>query len=308
MKKNLMKDIKNYDIVHLNNFRSYQNIIASKFSVIKDVPYVLQPRGDIPRLNKKIQKRFFDFLFGNKIVRNADTIIASSKIESDQYKEVFSDIGGKNLIHIPNGINPKTYHRLPEKGLFKKEYSIKKNDKLILFLSRVHERKGADLLINAFNKLRNEFDDLKLVIAGPDEGHLNKLVSIVNKLKIENEVIFPGPLYGNNKIEAYVDADVFVLPAKDRYESFGNVALEAATCGVPMVVTNVCGISEWFDNDAISIAKPGEESLSQCISKILKNKDLKIKMIKSAKKTGLRLSWSEVAKRTEEVYLKILNK
>ena len=300
----LKRNINDFDIVHLHEYRSFQAILVHRYAKKHGIPYVLQPRGAVPRMSKSKQKELFDFLFGRPIFEDANKIIASSKFESNQYWGVFPELKNEKIVHIPNGIELETYQNLPQKGEFKKKYSINADENIILFLSRIHEIKGANILVEAFSELKSEFENVKLVIAGPDGGYLDKLKSIVRISNIEGDVIFPGPLYEMDKFKAYVDADVFVLPS--RYESFGNVALEAVACGTPSVITNVCGISEWLGRGAAIIVKPEANALYQGILKILKNERLRNHMIERAKQSAFSLSWSEVVKRIEEVYADVM--
>ena len=299
----LNRNIKDFDIVHLHEYRSFQAILVHHYAKKYGIPYILQPRGSVPTISKSKQKKLFDALFGRSIFRDASKIIASSKIESDQYRDVFPELNNEKVVHIPNGIDLETYQDLPKKGEFKKKYSVNVDEKMILFLSRIHERKGADLLIGAFSELKNKFGNVKLVIAGPDEGYLDKLKRIVSKLDIEGEVIFPGPLYEEDKLEAYVDADIFVLPSKDRYESFGNVVLEALACGTPVIVTNNCGVSEWIGDNVGYVVEYDKEQLQDAIFKILSDEELG----KRFGEEGERLvreefGWEKVVRKVEKLY------
>ena len=94
-----------------------------------------------------------------------------------------------------------------------------------------------------------------------------------------------------------LDADVFVLPSKDRYESFGNVVLEASMCSTPSVVTNVCGVSEWLDN--IILVEPNVNSIERGIKRGLKQK----KLGKNARvEIKQRFSWGEILPKVEDIY------
>jgi len=303
----IKEEIKEFDIIHLHGGRTFLNIIVHHYAKKYGIPYVLQPRGSLPRISKSKQKKLFDALFGRAIIKDASKIIASSKLESDQYWDVFPDLKSEKIVHIPNSIDLETYQNLPKKGEFRKKYSIAEDEKVILFLSRIHERKGADILMKAFSKLKNELKSVKLVIAGPDDGYLGKLKLMVNKLNIKDDVIFPGLLYEKDKLEAYVDADVFVLPSKDRYESFGNVALEACACGTPTIVTNVCGISEWLNS--LEPVDPDVNSLYKKLLEMLKiSESERIEMREKTHDEVRNLSWENVVERIEKIYREILER
>jgi glycosyltransferase involved in cell wall biosynthesis len=98
-----------------------------------------------------------------------------------------------------------------------------------------------------------------------------ELKSSAKRLRIENEVLFPGLLQGRGKLEAYIDADVFLLPAKDRFESFGNVVQEALACSTPVIITNNCEVSEWIGVDVGHIINYNEKELCNVLHSILQN-------------------------------------
>jgi len=301
------KELKNFDIVHIHAYRGFLGVVMHHYAKKYNIPYILQPRGSLPIMTKSKQKKVFDILFGHSIVKDATKIVASSKLEGNQYRNVFPDLNSSKIVYIPNGIDLKIYQNLPSKGRFRKKYSIDKDKKIILFLSRIHQRKGADVLVKAFNKLKNELDGIKLVIAGPDDGYLKNLQLMVKKLNIMNDVIFPGPLYEKSKLEAYIDADVFVLPSKDYYESFGNVALEACACSTPTIVTNVCGVSEWLNS--IEVVDPRPNALYQELLRILgKSEGERIEMGKKSRMEVERFSWEEIVKKLEEIYHEVSEK
>lgn len=311
----LRKNITNFDVVHVREYFSFQALQAHRYATKKNIPYVLQAHGSLPRsvqrqnakaalLSKSQPKKVFDLLFGHSLLKDASKIIASSKIESDQFKTAFADFPLEKVVHFPNYIDWNTYVDLPESGHFRKKYGIDNNAKVVLFLSRIHERKGADLLIEAFSMVKRDVEfPLKLVVAGPDEGYLGTLRALAKKLEVENDVVFPGPLYEHEKLEAYVDADVFVLPSKDHYESFGNVVLEALACSTPVIVTNNCGVSEWIDKHAGYVIEYDKQRLCDALYEVLCD-DLLSKELGSYGRELIEreFTWEKGVSRLEEVY------
>ena len=290
------KEIKKFDIIHLHEYRTFLNIIVTHYARKYKIPHILQPRGSFPRFIKSKQKKIFDVLFGYRIINSANKIIATSRIEASQYNNKIT----KKIVYIPNGINLEDFKHLPKKGEFRKKYKIKENEKIILYLGRIHKRKGLDLLIDVFYELKKELKNVKLVIVGPDDGYLNYLKNQAKK--IIEEIIFLGPLFERNKLEAYVDADIFVLPSKDKYESFGNVVLEALACGTPVIVTNNCGISEYITSEVGNIISYNKKQLTKTLYNLLINDRKRKQISKYAKKFVKNFSWKKVVDKIEIIY------
>lgn len=236
----LKKNIQDFDIVHLHGTRNFQNIIAAHYAKKYGIPYVIQPHGSLPlQFGKQNLKKIFDMAWGNKILQNASKCIALTKTESDQYIKM--GVPEEKIVIIPNGLDLSQFSNLPERGTFRKKYGISDNKQIILFLGRIHKIKGIDLLIDAYSLVLKDLPHARLVIAGPDDGYLLTIQEQIQRLNLKMAPLITGPLYDRDKLEAYVDADVYVLPS--RYEIFGNTILEAWACGTPVIVTDSCAIS-----------------------------------------------------------------
>ncbi|MGA3198636.1 MAG: glycosyltransferase [Halobacteriota archaeon] len=311
----LRKHIESFDLIHVREYFSFQAALVHHYATRKGTPYILQAHGSLPRitrehnvktalLSKNYPKKIFDLVAGYSMLNDASTIIATSRVESDQFTDVFPDFPLDKVVHLPNYVDLESYEDLPARGQFRRKYNIDENAKIVLFLSRIHERKGADLLVATFSKVKQTVDfPVRLVVAGPDEGYLQNLKSLAKRLSVENEVVFPGPLYGREKLEAYVDADVFVLPSKDRYESFGNVALEALACGTPVIVTNNCGVSEWIDSNVGFVIRYDQIELCNALKGILENEQLSQRLGDNGKKlVNKEFGWDKGVLQLEELY------
>lgn len=302
----LRRNVGEFDVVHTHEFRSFHTWFAHRAATASNVPHVLQPRGTVPRQSKSLQKRLFDAVIGEVLLAEADRIVASSSSEVSQFEGVYP-VETERVANVPNGIDLEDFTTdLPEDGSFREEYGIDSDAPLVLFLSRLQERKGADLLVSAFASVRETYPEAVLALVGPDEGHRDALEHQVNDTGFEDAVLFTGPLYGADKLAAYRDADVFVLPSKDRYESFGNVVLEGLACGTPVVVTDVCGVSEWIPDRFAEVVTPEPSVIAGAINKTLKNGDIGIAETHSFLRAEL--GWDEVAQRTELVYRKVITK
>ena len=297
------KEIKDFDIIHIHEFRTALAVIVHHYAQKYNIPYILQPRGSIPHFaRKKNSKTLFDIFFGYRILNDASKLIFTTKMELERCKEDFS-INKNKIAIVPNGIDLSEYDNLPKRGEFRKKYSLRDDKKIILYLGRIHEFKGIDMLVRAFADLVKELDDAKLVIVGPDDGYTSTLKKIVTSLKINDKVLFTGLLFERDKLEAYVDADVFVLPSKSKSESFGNVALEACACGTPVIVTSNCGVSEWISDNVGYVVDYDEVKLRDAIFKILRDEQLRRKFEEEGKKLMMKeFNWDNIVIKMEELY------
>jgi glycosyltransferase involved in cell wall biosynthesis len=133
-----------------------------------------------------------------------------------------------------------------------KEYPILRNKRLFLYLSRIHQKKGCDLLIQAFAEVANRDESLHLVMAGPDQtGWQKDLVELSRNLGIESRITWTGMLSGDVKWGAYHAAEAFVLPSHQ--ENFGVVVAEALACGLPTLISNKVNIWREIETDEAGI-------------------------------------------------------
>lgn len=304
MNKYLKENIDNFDIIHMHNFRTYQNIITRKYAIRHNVPYILQARGSVlPFFQKQKLKKIFDIFFGYKILHDASKFIALTKTEAEQYTKM--GIIKDKIEIIPNGINLKKYENLPIRGMFRKKYGIKDNEKLILYLGRIHKIKGIGMLVDAFSKNTQKSDQIKLIIAGPDDGFISELHKQVESLNINDKVIFTGPLYEQDKLEAYIDSDIYVLPSIS--ECFPNTILEACACGISVIVTTGCGIKDIVEDNCGYVVND-ENSLSEALVNLLTNENLRIKFgEKGCSLVKEKFTWDQVVNEMETLYEKCIS-
>lgn len=269
----IRKDIKNYEVVHIHEHRQTLAIIVSYFAHRNNIPYIVQAHGSVlPFFQKEGLKNLFDKAFGFKILHNASCVFALTEVEKEQYIKM--GVEEDKIEIVPLGINLEEYENLPSYGRFRSKFNINDDEKLILFIGRIHEIKGLGLLIDAFSDLIHNGNDgsIKLAIVGPDEGYLSKLEEKIKEYSLEDNVIITGPLYNEEKQEALVDCDLFVMPSK--YESFTTSGLEAMACSKPLVLTKNNHIHDWVDGNVGIACDDNKDSLREAIEKVLFDEDL----------------------------------
>jgi len=302
MRLAIKNEIMKYDIVHLDEYGSTQNIYVWYYARKYGIPYVLETYGSFGvRPNDPI-KKIYNWIFGRRLVRDASMVIAMTPAEVKQFKKL--GINESKITEIPNSLNLDDYNSLPKEGHFREEYQIKEKN-IILFVGRVTKDKGIDLLTTAFANLLKLVPDARLVIIGPDFGGLDYLKHMIQRLGIGNNVTITGFVPHEMKCAAYVDASVYVLPSY--YECFPTTVLEACVCGTPIIVSESCQIAHWVNNN-VGLASPHDENkLCDTIYNIITNRELE-KKFKDNGKQLIRDKYSvfHCTSRTLEVYQEVL--
>lgn len=267
----IKNQIRDFDVVHVHEHRQTLSIIACYFARRYGIPYVVQAHGSVlPFFQKEGLKNIFDKVFGFKILHGASKVFALTEVEKEQYLKM--GVEEDRIEIVPLGINIEEYSDLPEEGIFREKFNISKDDKLIIFIGRVHEIKGLDLLIDAFKELADSEDDVKLAIVGPDDGYMDALNLRIAECDLSDKVIVTGPLYKSEKQEALVDCDLFVMPSK--YESFTTSGLEAMACGKPLVLTKNNHIHDWVDGSVGLACDDDKMSLKDAMTEVLFDEEL----------------------------------
>ncbi|MCG0144454.1 MULTISPECIES: glycosyltransferase [Phocaeicola] len=222
----LLNEIKP-DIVHINCCWMPECALIQKWSQESNYKTVLTPHG---MLEPWIIKRHYWtkkvpalLLYQKQAVVKANYLHATAQSE----KENLLKLNYNNKIEIiANGIEVKNI-------ALKTSWNRKKE---ILFLSRIHIKKGINFLIEATANLKTELQGYTINIAGEgEESYINELKQLASKLGVENLIHFIGGVYGDKKWELFKKADLFVLPTHS--ENFGIVVAEALACGTPVITT-----------------------------------------------------------------------
>lgn len=194
---------------------------------INNIPFILTPRGTLEpwSLNqKKIKKKIALALYQRRDLDKCSCIYSTSDMEADHIR----GLGFRNPISvIPNGIEIDGYPR--------RDISVEIN-KQILFLSRIHPKKGIEVLIEAWKSIINTYNGWSLKIVGNGNyEYIESIRKIIQEKGLSDSISVLDPVYGKAKIELYQSSSAFVLPSYS--ENFGMVIAEAMSCGLPVITT-----------------------------------------------------------------------
>lgn len=224
--KSLYFKSKIVDIIHNHSLWSMVNVASGWVVPGRHAKLVTSPRGTLSpwalQHNKHVKRLLWPLQ--SRALSHADLIHATS---IDEYYEIRNAGFTAPVAIIPNGIDLPTLTSMP---VFSED-----GYRTLLFLSRIHPKKGIDRLLKSWSVLQDKYPNWKLVIAGRGEStHVTEVMKMSEHLNLKR-VSFPGPLYGKEKAHAYMQADLFVLPTHS--ENFGMVVAEALAHGCPAVVS-----------------------------------------------------------------------
>ena len=241
--------------------------LARKYSI----PTIVSPQGMLEpwALNNSFyKKKFAWYLYQNRDLKYINVLHATAEQEAENLKK----LGLKQPIAIiPNGVNFENYDKTQNisKSNNNNELYVKKKDyrRKLLYLSRIHPKKGLINLVKAWEKLKS--NEWKVIVAGPDEGgHRKDVEKLISEKKLSEYFEFIGPVEGKSKYDLYKSSDLFILPTYS--ENFGIVVAEALMSGLPVITTkgapweglvkNNCGW--WIDIGVDPLIKTLKQALS----------------------------------------------
>ncbi len=293
--------LRDYDVVHIYGLYDLFGSIAAWFCRRREIPYVLEPIGMFgPKVRSQKKKRLYRKLIGDALFEGASVVVANS--DTERRELIDSGIPEEKIVLRRNGIDLAEFQTLPARGAFRAKHNLDDKTPLILFLGRISFIKGLDHLVKAFAQLAQVHRDARLVIAGPDDedGCARAVHELIEQFHLRERVRLAGPLYGDEKLQAFVDADFVVLPS--RYESFGNVAAEAIASGTPVLVTDQCGIAPLIEGSAGLVVSCDVESLRDGLKRLVEEKNLLAQLCARCVQVAKDLSWDEPVETMERLY------
>jgi glycosyltransferase involved in cell wall biosynthesis len=293
--------LREFDIVHIYGFYDLLGPAVAFFCRKQALPYVLEPMGMYRPIVRSIaKKRVYHWLLGGSLTRAAQRLIATSQFEQAELLE--EGIAPDRVFLRRNGVDLSEFRDLPPKGVFRKELGIPNGRPLVLYLGRLSKKKGLNHLLRAMAPLAEK---AHLAIVGPDDGDgtLQEIQRMRTELQLERSVTLREGRYGREKLQAMVDADVFVLPSQN--ENFGNAIAEAIACGTPVLVTDRCGIAPLVDQKAGLVVAYSVEALQAGLARILDDALLRERFRAGCTRTAAALTWGEPIRHMESLYQQI---
>jgi len=290
------------DIIHLNGIWLPHSQIIHSFSQSQGVPQIISPRGMLDPWalrNARFKKTIAGWLFEYRNLRNASCIHALCESE---YKAIRAFGLKQPVAIIPNGVNPPLSD--PDRKNLPWPYPEEwREHQILLFLSRIHPKKGLIPLIHAWQQSIETNADWRLAIVGPDENdHIKDILRLVEDYGLKGSVAWIGPQYGKDRTACYHHADAFILPSYS--EGLPMAVLEALSFNLPAILTPECHLPETIDVGAALLTEPTENDIAEKLRELfsLERSSLVDMGQKGSQLVKTSFSWASISKRMIAVY------
>jgi glycosyltransferase involved in cell wall biosynthesis len=271
--------VKDADFVSLHSLYSFPVLAGYLLARLHRKPYGIWPHGVLARFQRKVsarKKRVYDLLFVNRMLKNASVLFFSAEGERAEATDLGLSVPS---VIVPDGFNADEFSNLPPKGRFRARFLNGNSGPLVLFLARLAPIKGLDLLIQAMRRVVEQKPDARLAIVGPPHpaSFLNKVLEWIEESGIKSKIVLTGPAAPEMRLEAYADADLYVLPSYA--ENFGISMFEAMACGVPALVSDTLSYGNEVakSGGGLSLART-PEAFSAAMIELIDQPDLRMEM------------------------------
>ena len=265
----LWQHITDYDLIHVHAIFSYTSTIAMAIARIKRIPYINRPLGQLCTWSLQ-QSQFRKKLYLNIIERSNLYHSQFLHFTAEQEREEFNQLGLK----IPNFVLPHGVHIFPEIADARQQLhqllQVPDRVPIILFMSRIHPKKGLEYLIAAIGQLKNQLNqEFTLAIAGNGEPeYINQLKSLALEHDLSDRLHWLGFVEGATKYLYLQGADLFALTSHS--ENFGIAVIEALASATPVLITTGVAIAPMVREQNIGyVTELDIEAIAQAIQSIL---------------------------------------
>jgi glycosyltransferase involved in cell wall biosynthesis len=278
LRKHIASLVAGADIVHLHHVWVPLCVAVARAAYDAGKPYVLSLHGSINRwhwANRSIRHKLFWRMQASSMVAHASALHVTGELERRELLAV-GVVPEKDIAVIPNPVNAAVYARnrlLAE--TFRRENGILPQQKLILYMGRLHPQKGIDLFLRSAAPCLHAAPEWLCLIAGPSEGeYISTLQAITRDEGLESQVRFLGIIDRDIRLGVLSAADLFFLTSHN--ENFGMGVVEAMSASVPVLVSNKVGLShELTQSGAGCVTSLDRQSIETALYRLMSEPDLR---------------------------------
>jgi glycosyltransferase involved in cell wall biosynthesis len=264
---NLEKSVRTAEVVHLHGLWQGHTRRSASAARAASVPYLIAAHGMAEPWalrHKRWKKRIYLALVEARNLRRASCLHALSRPEIDHLRRIAPCTP---VCFVPNGVDLDPFNNLPARAELEARCPELVDKFVLLFFSRVHVKKGLDLLADAMSRVAPAFPQLHLVIAGKDDGALSPFCDRMAEFGLTRRMTYLGHVSGGRARQVWAAADAFVLPSYS--EGFSMAILEAMACRLPSLITIPCHFPEAAAAGAAVVVSPDSTSVTRGLQELL---------------------------------------
>lgn len=289
----LSANLHRFDVVSLHGVWDYSSFGAWRVLSKSGMPYFVFAHGMLDRWFrehfplKHIAKQVYWLFATGRVLRDANAVLFTCEEERLRSSNMFRGYSYREEV-VLFGTADATGDPHAERSAFESGLPAIKGRRFLLYMGRIHPKKGCDLLIRAFADTAARTTQLDLVIAGPDQvGWVPELKALADELGVSDRIHWTGMLMGDMKWGALRTADALILPSHQ--ENFGIVVAEAMACSTPVLVSDKVNIWREIQSAHAGIAEPDDlEGTRRLITRFLAlDQDQRVQMGHAARRTFL---------------------
>jgi glycosyltransferase involved in cell wall biosynthesis len=292
----LEANVSAFDVVHIHAVFNHACLAAARACRKHDVPYIVRPLGTLDPWSmkqKSLKKSLFWQLAAKRMMHDAAAVHYTSHAEKEATEQ---SLGLNHGSVVSLGIDLENTSELLDRASLTDDFSALATQPYVLVLSRLHPKKGLDILLDAFLTLvkEPEFREWRLVLAGEGpEDHVSLLKGKVQGENAGDIVSFPGWLVGERKNVVLRHAALLALPSYQ--ENFGMCVMEAMACGVPVLVSPHVNLAQEIEAQGAGwIAEVDKDAIKTALAEALGNEDERARRGRSGKILAQNFSWDKL--------------
>ena len=292
--------VRQCDICHVHGIWLAHSLAVTRIAQQLGKPIVSSVHGMLEAwelANKKLKKEIYSHLFERHSLARSGSLRALSEQEAEEYRR----FGLKNPVAIvPNGVSALSR---VDVSSFLAEFPELNGKPIVLFLGRIHRKKGIFNLVRSWPAVVRRHSDAHLLVAGPDYENAGAVArQMVSDLGIQNNVTFCGVLNGTSKLAALSLAKYFVLPSYS--EGMSIAVLEALSIGLPVIITQACNVTNVIESGAGYVTTQDCAALAGalCDALSLTGREWQAMSESARLLARSRYSWSTVGQAMRSVY------
>jgi glycosyltransferase involved in cell wall biosynthesis len=294
--------VRSSELVHMHGLWQGHSRRGSRLALRAGVPYLIAAHGMAEPWSlrhKAWKKKIYTALIEGGNLRRAACLHALSRPEIGHLRAIAPHTP---VCFVPNGVHLGPLEDLPDRAELAREFPELAGKFVLLFYGRMNVKKGLDLLAHAFARVRHDYPQLHILLAGNDDGALKPFLEQVEADGLSSRVTWLGHVAGERARQVWGAADAFVLPSYS--EGFSMAILEALACRLPALVTTACHFPELADADGGIVVEPTPDGITQGLRDLLERSPAERAELgwNGRSLVERKYTWDRQAERLEQVY------